>query len=531
MSRMAGVWRLSSYAALVVLGAALLGACSTAHFENTPLQGAEPNAERRVVDQTNPARPLVLVAISGGGSRAAALGWAVLSELNRAPYKVDGLPPHTLAQDVAVISSVSGGSVIAADFALTGPAGLADFKTQFLDPNLTEELVWQILNPFHLLSAAVSGTSRTERAAAMFDQRVFHGKTFKDINQSEGNHPYLVLNATDLGTGDVFSFTPDDFDAICSSLDDMSIAKAVAASSAVPVALAPIALEDFAVPVGDKGCKAPAARQWPAYELTNGSSQYTDLATYKHARYLNELRHGQYSGGGRSAPPYRDLRYVYLVDGGVADNLGIHGLMRAWTQASGPAILAMPDTGGTHVRQSILSAINRGGVQRIVVVVINAKSEGTPKLSQSRELPGVIDMIEGVVNIPIDAATGDTASQITDLVDQLRSAGGAAQQIQAAEAQAAPRSGSPTAPLFGALKVDDVVVDFDLITTDNALRDKVKAISTSWNLGQDQLCALELAGRELVRQNPNFQKMAKDLGIPASDDSDLGALRRCAKLD
>ena len=65
------------------------------------------------------AAPLILVAISGGGSRAAALGWVILREVAKFRYSTDG-QTRGLIDDIGVVSSVSGGSVIAAHFARAG---------------------------------------------------------------------------------------------------------------------------------------------------------------------------------------------------------------------------------------------------------------------------------------------------------------------------------------------------------------------------------------------------------------------------
>jgi hypothetical protein len=53
-----------------------------------------------------------LVALLRNGSRAAALGWVVLSELRKFGYSAGG-ELRSLAEDIAVISSVSGGGVMA----------------------------------------------------------------------------------------------------------------------------------------------------------------------------------------------------------------------------------------------------------------------------------------------------------------------------------------------------------------------------------------------------------------------------------
>ena len=58
----------------------VLAGCAT-RFENFPLTGNQVNPARRAVDVSHEERPLILVAVSGGGSRAAALGWVILKEV------------------------------------------------------------------------------------------------------------------------------------------------------------------------------------------------------------------------------------------------------------------------------------------------------------------------------------------------------------------------------------------------------------------------------------------------------------------
>jgi len=138
---------------------ATLAGCAATRFENAPLTAVQINDERRAVDVSQPERPLILVAVSGGGSRAAALGWAVLQELRKFSYAANG-QSRSLIDDIAVVSSVSGGSVIAAHFALYGPRGLDQFAQDFLAPDNTRTLALTAVNPLTWARLAISGSSR-----------------------------------------------------------------------------------------------------------------------------------------------------------------------------------------------------------------------------------------------------------------------------------------------------------------------------------------------------------------------------------
>ena len=193
----------------------VLAGCAT-RFENFPLTGDQVNPERRAVDVSHEERPLILVAVSGGGSRAAALGWVILKEVAKFRYPASS-PSRSLIDDIAVVSSVSGGSVIAAYFALYGPEGLERFTPEFLVPDNMRTLGLDAVTPITWFQLAVTGSSRIDIVEELFDDQLFKKKTFFDLNQP--GKPYLILNATDMASGEVFAFTPKRFDDICSDLD------------------------------------------------------------------------------------------------------------------------------------------------------------------------------------------------------------------------------------------------------------------------------------------------------------------------
>ena len=79
------------------------------------------------------------LAFSGGGMRAAAFAFGVLSEFDRTQIgpKVAAI---RLIDRVDFLSGVSGGAVTAAYFGLKGRAALSDFRERFLMRNAEESL-------------------------------------------------------------------------------------------------------------------------------------------------------------------------------------------------------------------------------------------------------------------------------------------------------------------------------------------------------------------------------------------------------
>ena len=464
----------------------LLAGCAT-HFENFPLASGHDNEERRAVDVSHTERPLILVAFSGGGSRAAALGWVVLREIARYRYVSDG-QPRSLIDDIGVVSSVSGGSVIAAHFALYGPEGLERFGPDFLALDNMRTLGLDAVNPITWFRLAFTGSSRIDVVEQLFDDQLFKGRTFRDLNQP--GKPYLILNATDMASGEIFAFTPKRFDDICSDLDKEPISAGVAASSAVPIVLSPVAFRNYSVSY----CQGRSMPQWITTRLDGRYAPYLNLATFRLAGYAYDLRRGPKS--------LRDIEYLYFLDGGLADNLAIHGLLETISSPYAAPIIARGSS-NLGPASTILEALSTGAIKKLAVVVVNARAGGANTTSQTASRPGVVGMVESVVSVPINSTTASVSSQMEVLLQTLNAAGG----------------GGAGNPGFTGLEVYAVQVDFDQLRladpVHRALRDKANQIPTLWSISAENRDVLEQAGTLLLRQHPCFQRLLLDMGIGA----------------
>lgn len=448
--------------------------CSTS-FENVPLADSQTNTERRSIDTTDKNRPVILVAISGGGVRAANLGWVILSELKKLQYTSHG-QPRNLLDDVGVISSASGGSVIAAYFGLYGAERLPQFEQDFLIPDNMKTLGEEATNPTSWYRLAISGASRIGLVEEMFDRQLFQHNTLADLNQP--NKPFIILNTTDMASGEVFAITPNRFNDICSEFDQLPIATGVAASAAVPIVLTPVSFQNYAT----THCADRPVPRWISLALEDRYAPYINIEEYKRARYANDLRRGP--------DRFRDIQYLYLVDGGLAGNLGINSLL--------DAVSSLNSTG------SILRQINAGDIKKLVVLVINARSDIPNTIYQSPDRPGIAQMVGSVASVPIDSTTASTNSQMRDLLTELKSA-----------SENAPKDAK-----FGGLKVYNIQVDMDQLRgTDpdqKTLRDKAKSIPTSWTISTENRVIIQQTGQLLLKQHPCFQKLLLDMKIEAA---------------
>ncbi|MFO0997852.1 MAG: patatin-like phospholipase family protein [Alphaproteobacteria bacterium] len=465
----------------------LLAACATP-FENPPLNPGEANADRRTIDLSDPDRPVVLVALSGGGARATALGATILRELRSYTYAARG-GQRRLVDDVAIVSSVSGGSVTAAYFGVFGPDQLDQLRPDFLDHDNMKALELEAINPANWWRFTFEPYTRIDVLRDMFDQQLFHGRTFATINQPD--KPLVILNATDMAAGETFAFTPSRFSDICSDFDRTLLSVGVVSSAAFPIALTPMNFQNHSV----ERCRDVKMPQWIERSLSSRSEPYLDIEAFKRARYANDLRRGPNA--------FRDVRYLHFLDGGLADNLGLRSLKAAILS---PHFTDCSDQDPKAERWRtgcLLFAINSGKIRKLVVVTVNARSDPPNPLDTDPGRPGELAQISAVTSVPIDSTSANMYAEMQSILDEIKTAAKSA----------------PVDARFGGMKVYSVLVDFDqLRATDpaqRALRDKAKAIPTSWTITAENMEIVDQAGALLLKQHPCFQKLLLDLKAPA----------------
>lgn len=134
---------------------------------------------------------LIGLALSGGGMRAAAFSYGVLSQLDRTHFPTI-TRDRSLLDRVDYVSGVSGGAVTAAYFGLKGRAALGDFRQRFLLRD-AEEALRTPLNPLNVLKAYEGGLNDTE-FSTWLNQNLFDNATFEAIGNQ--HRPEVLINAS-----------------------------------------------------------------------------------------------------------------------------------------------------------------------------------------------------------------------------------------------------------------------------------------------------------------------------------------------
>ena len=140
--------------ASALLGAVcLLVGCTALAPVNPPIDRADLQSGYRIADllkrdqgPANSPEALVLLAFSGGGTRAAALSYGVLAELRRTRINVKG-HAHTMRDEVDMVAGVSGGSFTALAHALYGDRLFDAYEARFLKRDVQGERIARALKP------------------------------------------------------------------------------------------------------------------------------------------------------------------------------------------------------------------------------------------------------------------------------------------------------------------------------------------------------------------------------------------------
>ena len=358
---------------LFILMVGICGGC--AHYpDNPPLSAISPSTGYRysvVRQQPMRDKPFVILALSGGGTRAAAFSFGLMEELAQVEYVTQEGAKRRLIEDVEIVSSVSGGSFTAAYYALFPESFFNDFPQQFLYRNIQRELFLQMFNPYNWFRLASPDFSRIDMADQYYNKTIFKEKTFAYLlEKPRGRVPFLVLNATNISTNHRFEFTQDQFDLLCSDMNGITVSRAVAASSDFPVAFTPLTLNNYKENCG-------ALPEWIGPALVKESNPKR--------RYLEAAAAQSYRD--------RDRRFVHLLDGGLSDNLGLRGPFQAVT---------------TTDSWSILQWANWERLGRLMVIEANAKTTKQRTWDASSKPPGLSTVLDVITSGPMDDVSLDS---------------------------------------------------------------------------------------------------------------------------
>jgi NTE family protein len=464
------VLRLAALTALL-----LLGGCATRPI-NAPLKEVDANTgytfqtrQKHFKSQDN----LVILAFSGGGTRAAAFSYGVLEFLKRTEVTTPR-GRGRLLDAVDVITGVSGGSFTALAYGLYGDRLFVDYEQRFLKRDVQGELLARALSPGNWGNLASTGWGRSELAAEFYDEILFNGATYGDLDR--GNGPFIMVSTTDISSGGRVVFNQAIFNLLCSDLNSLRLSRAAAASSAVPVVLSPVTINNYG---GTCNYSVP-----PWVQLFTRSANPPRPA----ARAIRELKDAEtYTDSARHP-------YVHLVDGGVADNVGMRGVLDALE-----FLEALHDAGQPtpldHVR-------------RIIVFVVNSLSSPPTKWDESESPPGTLDILLKATGVPIDHYSYEAVELLKDIAARWEK-----DRETRDLAGCSTNKDSPICKEVRVPQAESYAIDVSFAALPDAKeRGFLNQQPTSFVLTPEAVDRLRAAAGTIIEASPEFQRLLKDVG-------------------
>ncbi len=458
---------------LLFLAMTLVTGCATRPI-NPPTARYDADKAYRIERQSENAEDnatLVILAFSGGGTRAAAFSYGVLETLRDMQVTTKSGREVRVLDTVDVITGISGGSFTALAFGLHGDKLFDRYESSFLKRNVQGELVARALNPSNWPSLASSGWGRSELAANMYDEILFDGATFKDLRR---DGPRILVSATELADGTRLVFNPENFDVLCTDLSSIRLARAAAASSAVPVVLSSITIDNYG---GTCGYRPPP---WTSMFTDNPNPPRPAARTVKRLQELEAF-------ADRENRPY-----LHLVDGGVSDNVGMRGVLDVLSTFEA-LHAAGQKTPYDHVRN-------------IFIFVVNSLATPPNDWDRHENPPALFDVLIKATGTPIDRYSYDTVETLRDI--QARWA--ALREVRDA-IRPYPALGDQLQSVMRApdINIRVVEVSFDKLP-DKAERDYLNTLPTSFVLDDRAVDRLRVAAKNAILASPEIQRLIKN---------------------
>jgi NTE family protein len=189
----------------------------------------------------------------------------------------------------------------------------------------------------------------------------------------------------------------------------------------------------------------------------------------------------------------KDRPFIHLVDGGVADNIGVRGVLEAFEELAASA--------------AFRGEVGFGVIRRIVLLVVNARSSPRTEWDRRESPPGIIGQLLQASGVPIERYSFETIETMKDraeiwkwrrdlLVAQARLAGATVEEAEARVPKVT-------------LHVLDV--SFDAIS-DPKQHAYFMNLPTSFVLPAEEIDRLrEIAGK-LLRQSAEYETIVHELG-------------------
>jgi hypothetical protein len=200
---------------------------------------------------------------------------------------------------------------------------------------------------------------------------------------------------------------------------------------------------------------------------------------YNKGRYYNALNNTLYAD--KETHPF-----LHLMDGGLADNIGLRAIQ------------------DLYVRGAIRKKMLDGNIERLLVIVVNAKTEPQETFDRNESPPGLATVAIKTATVSMDNYSFETVESIKKLfIERIQ----AQMNVEGCQKKLDEhcKDGYKLRPLAGgSMKLYVADISFDGLA-DAHEKTYLKYLPTSFHLEKEQVDRLISAGSLLLRVHPEFK--------------------------
>ncbi len=184
---------------------------------------------------------------------------------------------------------------------------------------------------------------------------------------------------------------------------------------------------------------------------------------------------------------YRDtkrIQYIHLLDGGISDNLGLRTSQRIITSVGTP--------------WKFLKSRGFGGIRRLLIIVVDSKSNPPRDWSRLPRVSGVVQMLDASTSAQVDRFSLET---LVNMRSQIRKW---AEDVRKKRCQEMPGQGCDE------LKFDMIHLTFDSLK-DKAEREFFLSVPTTLGLPGKTVDRIRSVAGKLISESPDYQRVLREL--------------------
>jgi NTE family protein len=204
------------------------------------------------------------------------------------------------------------------------------------------------------------------------------------------------------------------------------------------------------------------------------------------SRYKNAIQFKTYQDGSQRP-------YIHLLDGGIADNLGLRGPLQALVS--------------TDSELSLQAKMNDGTIKKLLIITVDAKNKPDLNYDTSASPPNLTSVLNVVASVPMDNFSFETTETLRKSFTELEKDKNTYLACQSQLQQHCPAAVLST-PAPNIPQLDFVYIGFDLLSNP-AERDKFFNMKTSFSLTESQIDELRDVAKRLLDESLTYRKFVK----------------------